>query len=104
MKAISQFPIAFLIFILVPGLFGAAVGVVVTAIASAAMTPTRLSFTVNLLLGAVAYVVGSLIAVGPVQLSPDAFDPVSPEAIWSAVLACGAHEFVRWYGRPASDG
>ena len=89
----------FFLFVL-PALFGAIIGVVVTAIASAATTPTRASFISNLLLGAAGYVLGFFIGMARAHLLPGDFGIISSTALAGAFFASGAHEVERWMRQP----
>jgi F0F1-type ATP synthase assembly protein I len=85
-----------MLFILIPVLSGVAVGVVVTALASAVNTPTPRSFVVNVLLGASGYIAGIFIGMARAELLPRDAAQISSAAIWTAVLVCLVHELVRW--------
>lgn len=87
---------AFFLMIVVPGFAGVIVGVLVTAISSAVNTPTRISFIVNLALGAVGYIVGMFIGLMRVRQLPDDSNLIGGTALLVAVIATGAHEIVRW--------
>jgi hypothetical protein len=86
--------------VILPGFIGAIIGVVIMAIGSAAMTPTRTSFITNLLLGGGGYIVGLFIGMARAQQLPRDFDVIEGTALFGAALAGGTHEVVRWARRP----
>jgi hypothetical protein len=85
------------VIILLLGLVGAAVGVVMTAVSSAVMSPTRWSFTLNMLFGGIGYVVGWFASLAA-QQSLD--NRVNGCGVFVAVLVTATHEIVRWVRRP----
>jgi len=84
------------ILLVFPVFFIVGVVAVVTALASVVNTPTPRSVAVNLFLGAAGYVVGLFVGFAGAKLLPDDSAAISATALWTAVLACAAHELVRW--------
>jgi hypothetical protein len=85
-----------ILLLLIPALSGAIIGVVVTALASAVNRPTPLSFVLNLLLGAFGWFVGIVIGFETAKLPVADYRVIDRSALWTAVLACVAHELIRW--------
>jgi hypothetical protein len=81
----------FFMFIL-PGFIGAIIGMVITAIGTVAMTPTRASFITNLLLGGGGYIVGFFIGMVRAQQLPRDLGVIAGTAVFGAVLAGGTRE------------
>jgi hypothetical protein len=72
------------------------IGVVVTGLASAVNTPTPRSFVVNVLLGTFGYFAGIVIGFTRAKLPVADYGVIDASACWTAVLACVAHELIRW--------
>ena len=88
-----------MILLIFPAFYIVGVVAVVTALASIVNTPTPRSVALNLFLGAAGYVVGFIVGMARAKVLPRDNSLIDSTALWTAVLACAVHEFIRWSWR-----